>query len=74
MFDDTRTPLQRALERIELCREVVKEVHMELEIPDDPEHKADLYLSIDELAREVVYLLSNVNDQVFGVPEPEEEE
>jgi hypothetical protein len=74
MFDDTRTPLQRALERIELCREVVKEVHHDLEIPQDPEHKADLYLSIDELAREVVHLLTTVNDHVWGQPIPPEDE
>jgi hypothetical protein len=69
MIDDQRTPLQRTLERLELCREVIKDVHQDLEIPENPEHKADIYLSIEELAREVFHLLNTVNDHVWGPPE-----
>jgi hypothetical protein len=74
MFDDQRNPLQRSLERIELCREVIKDVHADLEIPEDSEHKADIYLSIEELAREVFHLLNTVNDHIWGPPEDSEEE
>jgi hypothetical protein len=68
MFDDQRTILQRSLERLELCLEVVKDVHQELEIPEDADGKADIYLSIEELAREVFHLLNTVNDHVWGPP------
>jgi hypothetical protein len=74
MIDDQRSPLQRSLERLELCKEVVSDVHSDLYIPNDTEQKADLYLSIEELAREVFNLLHTVNDHIWGPPTQEEEE
>ncbi len=67
--EDTRTPLERALERVELCRQVVKEVHNELEIPNNPNDKADLYLSIEDLTIEVFRLRNTVSDHVWGPPQ-----
>jgi type II secretory pathway component PulL len=74
MIDDQRTPLQRSLERLELCKEVVADVHSDLYIPRDTEEKADLYLSVEELAREVFHLLNTVNDHIWPPSVPEDEE
>jgi hypothetical protein len=63
---DTRDPLQRALERLELCQYAVQETHYELETPYDPEHKADILLATESLAIEVIDLLDTVRRMVWG--------
>lgn len=63
---DTRQPLQRALDRLELCQYAIQETHYELETPQDPEHKADILLATESLAVEVIDLLDTVRRMVWG--------
>lgn len=70
---DTRDPLQRALERIELCTYAIQEAHYEVEQPHDPERKADLLIAVENLAFEAMDLLHTTKEMVWG-PEPQESE
>ena len=72
-MEDYRTSIERAIGRLYLCKEVVKEVHKELEIPEDSEGKADLYLAIEDLTIEVFRLRNTISDHVWGPPREEEE-
>jgi hypothetical protein len=74
MEHDTRTPLERELERLYLCREVVKEVHSGLTIPSDSDAKADLLIAIEELTIEVFRLRNVINDEVWGQSNCDEEQ
>lgn len=67
-MEDFRTSIERTIERLYLCKEVVKEVHKELEIPEDAEGKADLYLAIEDLTIEVFRLRNTISDHVWGEP------
>jgi hypothetical protein len=69
---ETRDPLRRALERIELCTYAIQEAHYEVEEPTDPEKKADLLLAVEALAYEAIDLLSTAKLYAWG-PEEEEE-
>lgn len=71
---DARDPLQRALERIELCTYAIQEAHYEVEPPEDPEHKADLLIAVENLAFEAIDLLQTTKLFVWGSPEDEEKE
>jgi hypothetical protein len=68
------TPLDIALERLELCAYVVQELHMELEEPSDAEHKADLLLASENLAYEVIDLLNTAKLYAWGPDKEDEEE
>ena len=70
---DTRDPLQRALERIELCTYAIQEAHYEVELPDDPERKADLLIAVESLTFEAIDLLRTAKLIAWG-PEPEDDE
>lgn len=70
---DTRDPLRRALERIELCTYAIQEAHYEVEQPHDPERKADLLIAVEALAFEAMDLLQTTKLFVWG-PEPDEDE
>lgn len=70
---DTRDPLRRALERIELCTFAIQEAHYEVEQPQDPERKADLLIAVENLAFEAMDLLQTTKLFVWG-PEPEDED
>lgn len=67
------TPLDAAIERLSLCTYVVQELHLELEEPSDPEHKADLLLASENLAYEVIDLLNTAKLYAWG-PDKEDEE
>ena len=69
---DARDPLQRALDRIELCTYAIQEAHYEVEPPEDPEHKADLLLATENLTYEVLDLLQTVKYYAWG-PDHEKE-
>jgi hypothetical protein len=71
---DARDPLQRALERIELCTYAIQEAHYEVEPPQDPEHKADLLIAVENLAFEAIDLLQTTKLFVWGASEDEEAE
>jgi hypothetical protein len=66
-------PLERLLERVKLCTEVIKDVHYNLEPPTDPENKADLLLLVEELTYETIELLDTTKRYVWG-QEPEDHE
>jgi hypothetical protein len=71
--DPLVTPIDVALRRLELCAYAIQEVHMEVEEPLDPDHKADLLLATENLTYEVLDLLKTVKYYAWG-PEEEEEE
>lgn len=71
---DTRDPLQRALERIELCTYAIQEAHFEVEPPNDPEHKADLLIAVEALALEAMDLLHTTRVYVWGNDDDVEDE
>ena len=70
---DARDPLQRALDRIELCTYAIQEAHYEVEPPEDPERKADLLLAVESLAVEAIELLHTTKLFVWGPPEDDED-
>jgi hypothetical protein len=70
---DTRDSLQRALNRIELCTYTIQEAHYEVDLPTDPEHKADLLLAVEALAMEALDLLSTARYMAWGPEEGSEE-
>jgi hypothetical protein len=70
---DTRDPLRRALDRIELCTYAIQEAHLEVEYPSDPEHKADLLLAAERLTVEAVDLLQTARLYAWGLDEEDDE-
>jgi len=64
-------PLDVLLERLQLCTEVIKEVHYQLEEPEEADNKADLLLTVEALASETLDLLHTTKNLVWG---PEEDE
>lgn len=71
---DMRDPLQKAIDRIQLCMYAVQETHYELEPPQDPEHKADLLIAVEALALEAMDLLETTRVFVWGHDSDEEED
>lgn len=71
--DPLVTSIDVALRRLQLCAYAVQEVHMEVEEPLDPDHKADLLLATEALTYEVLDLLKTVKYYAWG-PEPQREE
>ena len=69
---DNRDPLERTLERLQLCQEVVQEVHFELEPPTSPDAKADILLAVEALTRDVLDLMKTTQVYVWGEPEEKE--
>lgn len=76
----TKTPagkeeenIYKALRRLELCNYAVQEIHAEVDLPQDPEHKADLLIATENLAFEVLDLLQTVRIYAWG-PELDEED
>lgn len=67
------SPLDQAIQRLQLCTHVVQETHLELEEPSDPEMKADLLLASENLAYEVIDLLNTAKLYAWGPPEEDEE-
>ena len=63
---EKRTPLDKALQRLELVRYAVQEVHLEIENPDDPEKKADLLLATEDLMYDTLDLLRTVKGYAWG--------
>lgn len=66
---DTRDPLKRAIDRIELCTYAIQEAHIEVEAPTDPERKADLLLAVERLTEEAIDLLTTTRYFVWGADE-----
>jgi hypothetical protein len=64
-------PLERLLERIQLCKEVIQEVHYLLEQPTEPDDKADLLIAVEALTYETIDLLQTTKGYVWG-SDPEE--
>jgi hypothetical protein len=65
-------PLVRLLERLQLCTEVIQEVHYLLENPQDPDEKADLLIAVEALTFETIDLLQTTKAYVWG-DNPDEE-
>lgn len=63
---ERQTKLEIALRRLELCNYAIQEIHAELEAPEDPEAKADLLLSTETVAFEVLDLVNTVRGYVWG--------
>jgi hypothetical protein len=59
-------PLARLLERLQLCTEVIQEVHYLVENPEDPDEKADLLLAVEALTFETLDLLQTTKYYVWG--------
>lgn len=70
---DARDPLQRALDRIQLCTYAIQEAHYEVEPPEDPEFKADLLIAVEALALEAIDLLNTTRIFVWGSEDEENE-
>jgi len=68
------SPVDAAVQRLELCTHVIQELHVELEEPSDPELKADLLLASENLAYEVIDLLNTAKLYAWGKEEPEDED
>jgi hypothetical protein len=67
-------PLERLLERLQLCTEVIQEVHYLLEEPKEPDDKADLLIAVEALTFETIDLLQTTKHYVWGdVPNDEHE-
>jgi len=58
--------ISTTLRRLELCAYAVQEVHVQLEQPENPEHKADLILTTEKLVSEVIDLYHTVRIYVWG--------
>ena len=71
---DNRTPLERSLDRLNLCIYAIQETHYEIEVPQDPDQKADLLLATESLTQEAIDLLMTIRSYVWGPDEDEEEE
>jgi hypothetical protein len=69
---DRQQQLEVILERINLCSDVVQEVHKELEPPMTPDEKADLLIAVEHL-KLVVYRLSLITKDFVWGEEPTEE-
>jgi hypothetical protein len=65
-------PLERLLERLQLCTEVIQEVHYLLEKPNDADEKADLLIAVEALTFETIDLLQTTKAYVWG-DDPDEE-
>lgn len=70
---DQRDPLKRALDRIDLCTMAIQETHLEVEAPENPEHKADLLIAVEALALEAMDLLHTTRVFVWGKDEDEDD-
>lgn len=64
---------ERTLDRLHLCSEVIRLLHKDLEIPEDPNEKADLYLAVEHLGGLIVTLHREVSDTVFPGEVPVED-
>ena len=64
---------EQNLERLHLCSEVIRMLHRDLEIPEDPNEKADLYLAVEHLGGLIVTLHREVSDTVFPGEVPVED-
>lgn len=71
---DNRTDLERALDRLNLCIYAIQETHYEIEVPEDPDHKADLLIAAESLTQEAIDLLMTVRTYVWGVDLEEDDE
>lgn len=59
-------PLERLLQRLQLCTEVIQEVHYLLEEPKEPDDKADLLIAVEALTFETIDLLQTTKTYVWG--------
>jgi hypothetical protein len=64
---------ERTLDRLHLCSEVIRLLHADLEIPENPDEKADLYLAVEHLGGLIVTLHRDVSDIVFPGEVPVED-
>jgi len=64
-----QTSMKTALRRLELCAYAVQEIHMVLDEPQDPEHKADLIIATEKLVSETIDLYATVRRYVWGEAE-----
>jgi len=69
--DYFQSSLDVSLRRLELCNYAIQEIHTELQRPADPEQKADLLVSSENLAFEVLDLLQTVRTYTWGVNDPD---
>jgi hypothetical protein len=68
-----KTQHELVLDRIQLCAEVIRSVHQNLEIPTDADQKADLYMAAEYLGMQAVILHKQVSDLVFPDEVPVED-
>jgi len=61
-----KSPLRKAVQRLELCKYAIEEAHMELEQPLDPEEKADLLLVTEDLMAEAFELMHTAKRYAWG--------
>ena len=69
---DTRDPLKKVLDRLQLCTYAIQEAHYELEKPETPDDKADLLIAVEALAYEAIDLLETTKFYVWGPEESED--
>lgn len=66
--------LSTTLRRLELCAYAVQEIHAQIEVPTNPDAKADLILATEKLVSETVDLYQTVRLYVWGPDEEDETE
>jgi len=69
---DRQQQLEIILNRINLCSDVVQDIHTNLEEPQTPDEKADLLIAVENLTKDVYKLLHTTKSLVWG-EEPTEE-
>jgi hypothetical protein len=68
-----KTLHERTIDRLHLCSEVVRLIHKDLEISENPEEKADLYMAVEHLGGLIVSLHKDVSEQIFPGEVPVED-
>lgn len=68
-----KTQTERLVDRLNLCSEVIQRSHKDFNTPANPEEKADLLLSIENLARSVMLFRKDALDQLWPGDVPEDD-
>jgi|TARA_R110000796_G_scaffold251993_1_gene384738 hypothetical protein len=63
---ENRDVLEKAIQRLDLCRYAVQEAHYDIQYPGDPESKADLLIAVEDLTYEVLDLLRTAKSFAWG--------
>ncbi len=69
---DRQQHLEAIINRINLCIDVIQDIHTNLEQPETPDEKADLLIAVENLARDIYLLRKTTQSLVWG-EEPTEE-